>query len=147
MPCKFEIGVKAVIKNKKSNKVLFLTSKDNHGDEILTFPGGRMEENENIEQALSREITEEIKNIHHIKTIKILGANPRSFPLDNGCYLMLITVLVETDIDSPEINEEHLRYFWLGADDLNKKVPYTIDGAILDNEDYKNAALTALEIE
>ncbi len=146
MPHKFEIGIKAVIRNTDKNKVLFLSSKDNHGDEILTFPGGRMEEGENLLESLKRELVEELGYKGLVVINRLLSANPRKFNLENGCGLMLITVLVDLKIDEVKIEKEHLRYFWLGVDDLKGDIPIYIEGAKLDNVEYLEAARLALEI-
>ncbi len=144
MPHKYEIGIKAVILNDERDKVLFLTSKDHHGDEILTFPGGRMEEGEIIITTLKRELSEELNFVGEVKIEKILSANPRSFNQENGNGLMLITVLVSIKIDKPKIENEHLRWFWLGLDELKGNLPIKVDGAILDNEGYLEAAKVVL---
>ncbi len=144
MPHKYEVGIKAVILNDSGDKVLFLTSKDNHGDEIITFPGGRMEEGENIQQTLKRELGEELNISGSFEIVRLLSANPRYFNQDNGYGLMLITVMLRTRMLEVKIDSEHLRYFWLGLGDIQGDLPLKIHGAILDNETYRESATIAL---
>lgn len=147
MPHKFEIGVKAVVLNKARDKVLFLTSRDNRGDEILTFPGGRMEDGEDLVQTLKRELKEELDFTEEIHIEKLLCAQPRYFNQDNGAGLMLIIVLTEISLDKPSIEKEHIQLLWLGVEDIKGTLPLKIKGAILDNVAYQQSAIEALEVK
>ncbi|HZW60779.1 MAG TPA: NUDIX domain-containing protein [Candidatus Babeliales bacterium] len=59
MPSIFYVGIKGVIVN--NNKVLLLKSKSKIDDgQFWDLPGGRMESNETIQEALIRELIEEL---------------------------------------------------------------------------------------
>ena len=55
----FQIGIKAIIRNDE-NQILLLKNKD-----YWDIPGGRMDQGEDIEAALLRELNEEI-GVNHI---------------------------------------------------------------------------------
>jgi 8-oxo-dGTP pyrophosphatase MutT (NUDIX family) len=106
-----------------------------------------METDEGLLEALKRELMEELSYNGEVNIKRLLSANPRKFNLENGCGLMLITALVDLNLDAVNIEKEHLRYFWLGMENLRGEVPIYIKGAKLDNVEYLEAARLALEIK
>ena len=110
----FYVGVKGVIV--RDGKVLVLHTNANHenrGDR-WEMPGGRIDGDETIEQALNRELTEELPNIQNIKIGEILSAHRVSVDVKGNVSLVLVFYRVNADFEGgePELSEEHLEFQW-----------------------------------
>ncbi len=105
----FYVGIKGIIV--RDDKVLILKATDKDG--IWEVPGGRIEGDETIEQALRRELKEELPNIQNIKVHQILDAFRVHKNIDGDISLVLIFYKVMSDFDGePHISEEHTEYRW-----------------------------------
>jgi 8-oxo-dGTP diphosphatase len=114
--------VAAVIR--KGEKILCVQRKESKYDYISLkweFPGGKVEEGESNEEAIVREIEEELA-----LSITI----DREFVTVDHQYpdfqLTMYSFMCQTQNDSPELRE-HKNFKWLNADDLN-----TLDWAAAD---------------
>lgn len=101
----FNVGIKSIIV--KQNKVLLLKRYDH--SRFWDVPGGRINDNESIDQALVRELKEEVKNVKDIKIIKILSAWRLHKDIQPEISLVLIFYKVDADFGSePQLSEEHV---------------------------------------
>lgn len=106
------------------------------------IPGGRINDDETIEQALIRELREELPSIDEISMGKLLNAYRLSHNLKNGDGLMLLFYAVKATFEKDEIllSDEHNSYLWVGTEELKNE---NTDGLI--EEGYKNAIIAALK--
>ena len=101
----FHVGIKSIIV--KQNKVLLLKRYDH--SEFWDIPGGRINDNESIEQALVRELKEEVTNVKDIKIKEILSAWRLNKDILPDTSLVLIFYRVDADFgQKPELSEEHI---------------------------------------
>ncbi len=127
MPQFFNIGIKAVIV--QDGKVLVLRKvQENEDVPAWDFPGGRMEENEEIADTLKRELDEELGYTGPIEVEEVLGVHQKMDAVEKGNHLMLLHFKVETDHLKPVLSDEHSAFYWVDeetADDLKKEAPLT----------------------
>lgn len=115
---KFYVGVKGFIT--KDGKILLLQKA---GEGFWEAPGGRIDGDETIEEALSRELHEEVPNIKDIEIKDILGAHRLQKDIDGDTSLVLMYYLVRADIDGePELSDEHDDYMWADRDEALKRM-------------------------
>lgn len=108
----FNVGVKAVIR--KDHKVLMMKNKAGFWE----VPGGRIDANESIEQALHRELREELPNIHSIVLGEVLDARRLHKDIHDNVSLVLIFYEVSADFDGePQISDEHTEWKWADPKD------------------------------
>lgn len=101
----FNVGIKSVIV--KKDKVLLLKRYD--ASRYWDIPGGRIDDNESVEQTLVRELKEEVTNVKNIKIIKILSAWRLHKDIQPNISLVLIFYKVDADFGKiPKLSEEHV---------------------------------------
>ena len=110
----FLIGPRATIYNTKTNKVLLLQRND--GNNVWEIPGGKRENNEDIVDALKREVLEETGlSINEYKLVyvsPIFENHPVLKPFLNIGYLCYV------DNNDVIISDEHLDYKWVSVEEL-----------------------------
>ena len=110
----FLIGPRATIYNTKTKKVLLLQRND--GNNAREIPGGKRENNEDIVDALKREVKEETSlTINECKLVyvsPIFENHPFLKPFLNIGYLCLV------DNSEVIISNEHLDYKWVSVEEL-----------------------------
>ena len=110
----FLIGPRATIYNTKTNKVLLLQRND--GNNVWEIPGGKRENNENIVDALKREVKEEtgltINEYKLVYVSPIFENHPFLKPYLNIGYLCFV------DNSDIIISNEHLNYKWINVEEL-----------------------------
>lgn len=108
------------IYDKNNKKVLVLDKKKKEGWEGLTFPGGKVEEDESFENSVIREAKEET-NLD-IKNPKLVGIITWAFTNDSGEFQKDVGLLYETCDFSGKLVEENRegRLFWKAFDDFKK---------------------------
>ena len=122
--CLYRVSIKALIIDKY--KILLVKEWD---DEWWSFPGGGIEHGESIQQALCREIREELGiQLKDIKSnLDILhtgiGAVVEKLPMTN------LFVRVDIPIDKIKLTKDVIEYKWFSFEDLSKLliVPTTLD--------------------
>ena len=117
---KADIITKAIIWNSKKNRFLIVKrcSEDDVGADTWENVGGSVEEGEDLEEALRREIREEcgITDIEIRKvayTTLIRGKSP---------YL-IIAYLCQTATESVTLSPEHTSYLWADETECRNKLP------------------------
>lgn len=110
----FYVGVKGLIV--RDNKVLLL-----RGDGARDFwdtPGGRIDDDESIEETLRRELSEELPDIRVNSIGDLVHAYrvPGSIHDDIGVTILFYKVDVELD-EEVVISEEHTEYRWMTFDE------------------------------
>lgn len=142
----FYVGIKGVVVDSESNKALLLLKEaDPDGKSYWDLPGGRIDDNETIQDTLKRELKEEVNlDEQDIKVGQILNAFRLPRPLRDGLGLMLIYYKVETNSSEKiALSSEHIDHIWVSIDELDE-----IDGknnAYIDSG-YKEAVRLALKV-
>ena len=127
----FQIGRKAIIRNDK-NQMLLLKSQD-----YWDIPGGRMDQGEDIEAALLRELHEEI-GVDHVanKQLWDVAKAVKQLPYgDMMTSLMLIVYHVQLPVDQvPRSCESGVTLHWVtpeeAANYLTNKYPVSFCQAV-----------------
>ncbi len=110
----FYVGIKGVIIN--SGKVLVL--KGASGRDFWEVPGGRIDGDETIEQALRRELREEVPNIKAIVMHEVVDAYRVPKDIDGDKSLVLVFYLVTADFDGkPKTSDEHSAAKWVSEEE------------------------------
>ncbi|OGH11293.1 MAG: hypothetical protein A3B38_00510 [Candidatus Levybacteria bacterium RIFCSPLOWO2_01_FULL_36_13] len=128
----FHIGIKAVIVN--DDKALVL--RDTNRYEGYDVPGGKIDKGETIEQALKRELKEEL-GLDNFRVAGLLHAQQRQDYDQDGVKLMLIFYRVEADVTNIQLSDEHSSHEWVGKESLNSP--------LFRNEGVKTAISKAFE--
>ena len=104
-----DIVVKSILRNKKSNRVLLIQrcDTDDVGANTWENAGGNVENGETLEEAMRREIKEEVGitdvTIERVAyCVLVRGESP---------YLIIV-YLCETSEDIVTLSEEHQAYLW-----------------------------------
>lgn len=122
----FFVGAKAVILN-DADEILLLHSKKGYWE----LPGGRIDDDETIEQALIRELHEELINIVSIEIREIVHAVRMPFDLKDNLGLVLVFYKVVADFKGDvEVGDEHDDYDWTSLAEATKTVDEYVMGAI-----------------
>ena len=125
----FLIGPRATIYNTKTNKVLLLQRND--GNNVYEIPGGKRENNEDIVDALKREVLEEtgltINEYKLVYVSPIFENHPFLKPFLNIGYLCLV------DESNVTISNEHLDYKWVSIEDQSSYLDKDIYNDLLNN--------------
>ena len=125
----FLIGPRATIYNIKTNKVLLLQRND--GNNVWEIPGGKRENNEDIVDALKREVQEEtgliINEYKLVYVSPIFENHPVLKPFLNIGYLCLV------DNSDVIISNEHIDYKWVSVEELVNYLDNDIYNDLLKN--------------
>ena len=110
----FFVGIKAVIV--QDDKLLVL--KDRSRPDFWDVPGGRIDDNETIEQTLLRELAEELPSHKNPVIGSLLNAYriPGNIKGDLGLVLLFYRVKLEFDGDMI-LSPEHTDYEWVTLDE------------------------------
>lgn len=114
----FYVGVKAVIRNDNDQLLLL---KDSSKKDFWDVPGGRIDENETIEQALLRELSEELPSHGDVTIGNLLHAFrvPGSIYKDIGLTLLFYEVKIDLPKDI-KLSHEHTEHAWLDLTEADK---------------------------
>lgn len=109
----FSVGIKAVIV--KDGKVLLLHKRSK---DLWEGPGGKIDENETIDETLQRELAEELVGIKNIQIGEILHAQRLPGKVLGDTALLLVWYRVDADFpDGINLSDEHDAYAWLDKQD------------------------------
>lgn len=125
----FFVGVKGVITNESEE---YLLIKDSTKVDFWDFPGGRIDEDETIEQALVRELSEEVPNIVNPEVGELVHAFrvPGSVKDNLGLVLLFYKVSVESLPEVIDLSDEHSEYGWFSHSDALKIASDGVESAL-----------------
>lgn len=126
---KFFVGVKGVAI--KDGKVLLIKSDSKvEGRDHWEVPGGRIDDDETIDQALAREFQEEVGATNIVKH-EVLHAHRIEHDIKDDTGLMLIFFRVTGDFDEEiTLSTEHVEHRWLNFEEAVKLAHPTVAQAI-----------------
>lgn len=126
----FYVGIKAIIV--QDNKILLLHAQDPiKKRDYWEAPGGRIDDDETIQQALLRELHEEVPNIRDVNVGNALDAYRLPWDVKDDKSLVLIFYKVTAKFDGePQISDEHTEYKWVDKDEALTMVEETTRMAI-----------------
>lgn len=105
----FNVGIKALII--KDDKVLMV--KHVEGRDYWEVPGGRIDDDESIEQTLDRELHEELPNIKSYEVHGIVDAFRLQKDIKPDLSLFLVFYKVTATFEGePSLSFEHNEYKW-----------------------------------
>lgn len=114
---KFYVGIKAVIHDDKKGYLML-----RHTSGWLDFPGGRMDDDENFEDTMRRELSEELPGSKLIAIGDLLGSKRVMKDIDDDISLVLL--YFKATVKLPEqivLSDEHTEYQWVTSrDDINE---------------------------
>ncbi len=114
----YTVIVKGIVTNKKTEKLLLLKRSPEDPVDPMTWEtvGGKIEQDESIEEALEREIYEECGLKPTIKMPLY------AVKLKNSLSAVLIAYLCETEETEVILSNEHCDYKWVSSDELNNYI-------------------------
>lgn len=113
IPQNYHIGIKGLIVNNK--KALVLLDPRFNGFDL---PGGKIDEGEDIDQALKRELYEEL-GLEDFTKGELVHVYERTDYKKKGINLMLICFMVKAKISDIRLSDEHSEFKWISKKDLN----------------------------
>lgn len=125
---KFYVGVKGVLI--KDGKVLLIKANNKvEGRDHWEVPGGRIDDAETIDQALARELKEEVGATNVVKH-EVVHAHRIDRDVADNTGLVLIFFRISADISEVVLSHEHVEHKWLGLDEAVKLAHPTVAIAI-----------------
>jgi len=125
----FYVGIKGIIL--KDNKVLLLKTGHRDKGDFWEVPGGRINDDETIEQALMREVKEEVPNIKSVVMHDVVDAYRVPRDIDGDKSLVLIFYKVSAEFDGePSLSEEHVEWKWANREEALTLVHESCTNAI-----------------
>lgn len=127
----FHVGVKALIRNGAGQ--LLLEGRD-RGQGVVTYdlPGGRIDVGEDIDQALRRELAEEIGYVYTGPLRHVATTVTKLSPEVKGKKVGLLIVLVDIDYDQSHqitLGEENDSYMWAEPTEAANQIAFKYDTA------------------
>ncbi len=109
---KFFVGAKAIIHDIDRGALII-----KHERGYWDIPGGRLDDDEDLEDALARELGEELPNCKLKSIGEQVGAFRVHKDIEEGTSLVLVYYVV--DVEAPEMIElshEHTEYMWVKSE-------------------------------
>ncbi|MBM7580977.1 (deoxy)nucleoside triphosphate pyrophosphohydrolase [Jeotgalibacillus terrae] len=108
--------VAAVIENEKSEILCALRAHNMAIPNMWEFPGGKVEEGENLQEALEREIAEELEC--EIKAYDIINENIHEY---DSFIIELISLKAEL-VEGTPVATEHAKLIWMPRENLDSLI-------------------------
>lgn len=141
---KFHVGIKTLILNERNEiLVLKINPEECKGDDSVYWdlPGGRIEENDSIEDTIKKEVEEELgiggDEVEVIRPFEGSIANIKIPVGDEIFGLVLITYLCKMKNTKKEIklSFEHTDYKWASVDEAKKLLSHKFNKSFIDKLD------------
>ena len=140
MPHHFQVGVKGIyIQN---NKALLLKFKRPDASLTWDLPGGRIDRDESIADAFTREVNEEINGIMQVQLRELLHAARAPGNFDDGTGLIWLFYSCHIDFTQLQLRDEHIGIKWATSQDLTWLAK---DMSITLNQDFHLALTRAFD--
>ena len=113
-----QLGVKVIIKNTEG-QYLFIERSEPLGNETVLswdIPGGRIDPSERLQDALKREVLEEL-GIELTATSTLLNAQDIFVPAKD-LHVVRLTYIASQDITAIQLSDEHQNYKWASIDEI-----------------------------
>lgn len=115
----FNVGIKGIIV--QDGKVL-LVKGEKEGRNFWDAPGGRIDDDETIQETLVRELNEELPGIQNVEIHELLSAfRVPGLPLGDKGLVLLFYHVTAVFPDEIRISEEHDYFEWVPIDELQTK--------------------------
>jgi 8-oxo-dGTP pyrophosphatase MutT (NUDIX family) len=120
---KFYVGVKGLIRAGSGFLIL------KHESGRYDIPGGRIDDDEDFEQTLRRELNEELPGIKDVKIGNMIGAYRLHKDIDQDTSLVLLYFSVEAILpEEIELSDEHTEYLWVST---RSEIPNATDPQLI----------------
>jgi len=114
-----QVGVKVLIKNSRGEYLFIRRStilSTDVSEPSWDIPGGRIEPDEYLPEALRREVQEEVG--HDIQSIPVLIAAQDIFVPSKELHVVRLTYMLEENVDDIALSDEHEEYVWVHESQL-----------------------------
>lgn len=116
---RFYVGAKALL----SRDGAYLLLQEARREAAWDLPGGRLEGTETLEQALERELREELPGIADIRIGPQLGSAPLG-ALRGEVGLLLVVYAAEASLPAElRLSPDHRAHAWLPLEDARRRLP------------------------
>ena len=123
----FNVGVKGLIR--QEGKILLM-----HGNAQRDFweaPGGRIDDDETIEDTLQRELSEELPGIEIVSIGRLVhSARLPGMPLGDRGLLLLWYEVDATFPNGVSLSDEHDEFRWCSVEEASKLASFGVQEAI-----------------
>lgn len=140
MPHHFQIGVKGI--HIQDNQALLLKFKRPDGSLTWDLPSGRINRDESITDAFTREVNEEIEGIRRVQLQELLHVARAPGNFDDGTGLIWLFYSCHLDFKQLQLRDEHVGIKWVTLQDLPQ---LTRDTSITLNQDFHLALTGAFD--
>lgn len=123
----FYVGAKALIV--RDGKVLLMRGEARR--DFWDAPGGRIDDDETILEALDRELHEELPNITKYKVQKLVHAHRVHRDISGDVSLLLLFYTVNAAFDGePQISDEHVEARWVPLEEARQLATESVQAAL-----------------
>ncbi|MEK7556529.1 MAG: NUDIX domain-containing protein [Patescibacteria group bacterium] len=140
MPEKFYVTVKGLVV--QDGKALILEGKDPQGRLTWDLPGGRIDNGEDVEQALAREVLEELPGSSNLVIERYLHSYRYPIPYEDGTHGFCVIYEIDLNLPRVTVSPEHTGYRWISKEEVPTNEEFA--GRRLP-QDRKTAILAALQ--
>ena len=113
---KFFVGVKAVIRDSQGRVLLVRRA----ARDVWECPGGRIDDAEQPEQTLLRELQEELPEVSKLQIGSQIGFYRLGVDIEPGVDVLLTFYKVQASLSDPVLlSEEHSAYGWFTQDEAD----------------------------
>ena len=123
---RFFVAVKALIVSNGKFLIIRRSSQARHKEGAWDFPGGRLEFGESAEDALIREVSEEVGL--DISYKRIIGS--WTFMKNESTQVVGLTFLCKTLTDKVILSHEHDDFIWISEQEIDKYLSEEVANAL-----------------
>ncbi|MEX1112793.1 MAG: NUDIX hydrolase [Candidatus Andersenbacteria bacterium] len=134
----FHVGVKGILMH--DDKALILQADSPSHGRYWDFPGGRVQEQESLQETLLREVTEEVPSLENISVGPLVHGARLTLLNDRDIGLVLFFFRISAAFTEIVLSEEHAGYQWLAKEDVSALEQ---DGSVRLTPETEGAALKA----